>query len=319
MNKPAILIQRLYKSFGKLKALDGINLSIDKGSIVAVLGPNGAGKTTAVRCLTTLLLPDSGHIEVAGYDVVKYPDEVRKCIGLTGQFTAVDDRLTAIENLEMFGSLYHLSSSMVKERATELLKQFDLIDAAKRLVKTYSGGMRRRLDLAASLISKPSILFLDEPTTGLDPRARINVWDAIKSLVNNGTTVFLTTQYLEEADILSDRIVVIDHGQIIADGTSVQLKNQIGGDRLEITISEVSDGETAARILRNYSGGDVLIVESKHITAPLSKEKHHLTQVIQDLESSGISIEEISLRHPTLDDVFLSLTGYQAKTEINKQ
>lgn len=320
-NKPAILIEDVHKNYGKVKALDGLNLTIDEGSIVAVLGPNGAGKTTAVRCLATLLLPDSGRIEVAGYDVVRYPDKVRACIGLTGQFAAVDDRLTGLENLEMFGHLYHLPDKVVKQRAKDLLDQFDLTEASSRFVKTYSGGMRRRLDLAASLISHPAILFLDEPTTGLDPRARLAVWEAIRSLVIEGATIFLTTQYLEEADQLADHIAVIDQGHVIIEGTSDELKEKIGGERLEITIAAGCDIKSAMKILSNYVMMDSIQIdaEGRHITTPFSKESHQLTMVIRDLEASNIFIEEFSLRRPTLDDVFLSFTGHLAKTDPDNQ
>jgi ABC-2 type transport system ATP-binding protein len=316
-NKIAVLVEKLSKNYGKFKALDGLNLSIERGSILAVLGPNGAGKTTTVRCLTTLLLPDSGRVEIAGYDVIKYPDKVRACIGLTGQFAAVDDRLTGLENLEMFGQLYHLPRKLVKQRSTDLLKQFDLIEESRRLVKTYSGGMRRRLDLAASFISHPAILFLDEPTTGLDPRARLAVWEVIRGLVTNGTTVFLTTQYLEEADQLADHIAVIDQGHVIVEGTSNQLKKQIGGERLEITIADGCNKEIAIKILSKYAVGQTTLIDSKdrHIITPLSKENNNLTVIIRDLEASNIIIEEIGLRRPTLDDVFLSFTGHYSKAE----
>lgn len=312
-----ILVENLCKYFGKFKALDKLNLRVIEGSIVAVLGPNGAGKTTLVRCLTTLLLPDTGHIEVAGYDVIKYPDKVRASIGLTGQYAAVDDRLTGVENLEMFGHLYHLPRKEVKIKAKELLEQLDLIDAAKKLVKTYSGGMRRRLDLAVSLIKKPQILFLDEPTTGLDPRARLAVWGLVRELVARGTTVFLTTQYLEEADHLADHIAVMDHGRVIAEGTSDQLKKQVGGERLEISIVGSSDKKAAYDILSQYSVGKKIQIDEQgcHFTLPLSKEEQKLTSIIRDFEAANIIIDDINLRRPTLDEVFLSFTGHDEKLE----
>jgi ABC-2 type transport system ATP-binding protein len=307
---PAILIENLYKSYGKVQALDGLDLTVQEGSVLAVLGPNGAGKTTTVRCLTTLTKPDSGRVEVAGYDVVRQPAAVRVRIGLTGQFAAVDERLTGFENLEMFGQLYHLSGKMARQRAKELLERFDLLDAADRYVKTYSGGMRRRLDLAASLIANPPILFLDEPTTGLDPRARLVVWDVVRELVANGKTVFLTTQYLEEADQLAHQIAVVDLGRVIANGTSDELKEQIGGERLEITVAPGSDLQTALQTLRPHAAGEVLVdAEHRHLTAPLIQGGQKLTAIVRAFEAAGIVLDEFALRRPTLDDVFLSLTG----------
>jgi ABC-2 type transport system ATP-binding protein len=311
---PAILVEGLHKYYGKVHALDGLDLTAEQGSVLAVLGPNGAGKTTAVRILTTLSRPDSGRAQVAGYDVVQHPADVRARIGLTGQFAAVEERLTGFENLEMFGQLYHLSRKTARQRAKELLEHFDLTDAAARAVKTYSGGMRRRLDLAASLIAKPPILFLDEPTTGLDPRARLSIWEVIRNLVADGTTVFLTTQYLEEADQLAHLIAVVDHGRVIAQGTGDQLKEQIGGERLELTVSPGSDLQVALQTLRPYTvGGEVQIDdEHRHLTAPLIQGGQKLAAIVRDLETAQVVLEEFALRRPTLDDVFLSLTGRAA-------
>jgi ABC-2 type transport system ATP-binding protein len=313
-NTPAILIEKLYKSYGKVQALDGLDLTAQEGSVLAVLGPNGAGKTTAVRCLTTLTKPDSGHVEVAGYDVVRQAGAVRACIGLTGQFAAVDERLTGFENLEMFGQLYHLSAKTARKRAGELLERFDLLEAAGRFVKTYSGGMRRRLDLAASLIANPPILFLDEPTTGLDPRARLAVWEIIRDLIADGKTVFLTTQYLDEADLLAHQIAVVDLGRVIAKGTSDELKEQFGGERLEVSVAPESDLQLALQTLQPYAvAGEVqLDDEHRHLTAPLLQGGQKLAAIIRDFEAAQVVLEEFALRRPTLDDVFLSLTGRAA-------
>jgi len=311
---PAIFVEGLRKCYGKVHALDGLDLTAQQGSVLAVLGPNGAGKTTAVRILTTLSRPDGGRAQVAGYDVVRQAAEVRACIGLTGQFAAVDERLTGFENLEMFGQLYHLSAKMARQRAGELLERFDLLEAAGRFVKTYSGGMRRRLDLAASLIANPPILFLDEPTTGLDPRARLVVWQIVRDLVAEGKTVFLTTQYLDEADLLAHQIAVIDQGRVIAQGTGDQLKEQIGGERLELTISPQSDLQAALQTLRPYAVGGAVQVDGEHrqLTAPLLQGGRQLAAIIRDLETAQVVLEEFALRRPTLDDVFLSLTGRAA-------
>jgi ABC-2 type transport system ATP-binding protein len=311
IDKPAIFVEKLSKSYGNIHALDGLDLEVAEGSILAVLGPNGAGKTTTVRCLTTLTKPDSGRADVAGYDVVRQPAEVRACIGLTGQFAAVDERLTGFENLEMFGRLYHLSGKTARKRAGELLERFDLVEAAGRFVKTYSGGMRRRLDLAASLIANPPILFLDEPTTGLDPRARLAVWDVIRGLVADGKTVFLTTQYLDEADLLAHQIAVIDQGRVIAHGTSDKLKEQFGGERLEASVAPGSDLQAALQVLRPYAvAGEVqLDAEHSHLTSPLLQGGQKLAAILRDFEAAQVILEEFALRRPTLDDVFLSLTG----------
>lgn len=301
----------LVKKYGEVVALDGLDLSVPEGTVYGLLGPNGAGKTTAVRILTTLLKPDSGSATVAGFDVLKKPDAVRRVIGLTGQYAAVDEYLTGRENLRMFGDLYHLPSSYVKQRGQELLERFDLADAADRSLRTYSGGMRRRLDLAASLIAKPRILFLDEPTTGLDPRSRIGLWQVITDLVADGTTVLLTTQYLEEADQLAEQIVVIDHGKVIAQGTSDSLKDRVGGDRLEVIVTDASALPGAAEILGRLASGEVTVDHDEHrVVAPVTGGSMVLVDAIRELDAGGVAIADVVLRRPTLDDVFLSLTGH---------
>ncbi len=298
-NTPAILAEGLHKYYGKIHALDGLDLEASEGSILAVLGPNGAGKTTAVRILTTLLKPDSGRAEVAGLDVVKHAAAVRKRIGLAGQNAAVDETLTGYENLKMFGQLYHLPGAEAKRRASALLAGFDLVEAASRLVKTYSGGMRKRLDLAASLIVSPPILFLDEPTTGLDPRARLAMWEVISSLVAEGTTVFLTTQYLDEADHLAHQIAVIDHGRVIARGTADELKTQIGGERLELTVAPGSDLQAALEALRPHSSGEMQIDrERRHLIVPVTRGAQHLSAIVLDLASAGIALDDLAGTFP---------------------
>jgi ABC-2 type transport system ATP-binding protein len=310
----AVHAEGLVKHFGEVVALDGIDLTVPRGQVVGLLGPNGAGKTTTVRILSTLLQPTAGHASVAGFDVVKHPDDVRRAIGLTGQYAAVDEYLTGRENLRMFGDLYHLSPRYVKERSAELLEWFDLTDAADRPAKTYSGGMRRRLDLAASLVAQPSILFLDEPTTGLDPRSRLGLWDVITNLVAQGTTVLLTTQYLEEADQLAQDIVVIDHGRVIAHGTSEQLKDQIGGDRVEISVVDPASVGRAVEAIRTVSTGEP-IVDELHVSAPVSGGSTVLVDAIRALDAQSVEVSDLVLRRPTLDDVFLSLTGHMAEEE----
>jgi ABC-2 type transport system ATP-binding protein len=314
----AISAEALVKHYGPVKALDGLDLVVPAGVVYGLLGPNGAGKTTAVRILTTLLKADSGRATVAGHDVRTAPDAVRKSIGLTGQFAAVDEYLTGRENLDMVGRLYHLDPSFVKAKSEELLVRFDLVDAADRPSKTYSGGMRRRLDLAASLIAVPQILFLDEPTTGLDPRSRIQMWEVIENLVADGTTVLLTTQYLEEADQLASEIVVIDHGQVIAKGTSDQLKTQVGGDRLEIVVADIRQSLLAAAALKRLATGEVTI-DGATVRAPVTGGSLILADAVRDLDSAGVTLADIALRRPTLDDVFLALTGHAAETDTTTE
>ncbi|HEV2114352.1 MAG TPA: ATP-binding cassette domain-containing protein [Terriglobales bacterium] len=314
-NRPAILAEGLHKYYGKTRALAGLDLVAEEGSVLALLGPNGAGKTTAVRILTTLLRPDAGRAEVAGLDVVKDADALRSRIGLAGQYAAVDENLTGYENLEMFGRLYHLSGSVARRRANDLLERFDLVDAARRTVKTYSGGMRRRLDLAGSLIISPQVLFLDEPTTGLDPRGRLAMWEVISTLAASGTTVLLTTQYLEEADHLADQIAVVDLGRVIARGTADELKAQIGGERLELTVARGGDLNGAAQALRPYSAGEIQVnADARQLVVPVSQGTQLLADVVRDLDAVHIPLDTLALRRPTLDDVFLTLTGRAATT-----
>ena len=312
-NKPAILAEKLHKYYGKTHALAGLDLVVEQGSILAVLGPNGAGKTTAVRILTTLLRPDAGRAEVIGLDVVKNADTLRARIGLAGQYAAVDENLTGYENLEMFGRLYHLSGTVARQRANDLLERFDLVDAARRLVKTYSGGMRRRLDLAASLIMTPPVLFLDEPTTGLDPRGRLAMWEVISTLVADGTTVLLTTQYLEEADQLAHQIAVIDQGRVIAKGTADELKAQVGGERIEFTVAHGGDLDAAVQAMGPYSVSELQVnVDHRHVVVPVTHGAQLLAKVVRDLDAAQIPLDDLALRRPTLDDVFLTLTGHTA-------
>ncbi|MYV54948.1 ATP-binding cassette domain-containing protein [Streptomyces sp. SID3212] len=310
----AIYAEGLVKTFGDVRALDGVDLDVPEGTVLGLLGPNGAGKTTAVRVLTTLLQPDSGRAEVAGIDVVKYPNEVRRSIGLSGQFAAVDEYLTGRENLRMVGQLYQMRSKAAKVRADELLERFNLTDAADRTTKTYSGGMRRRLDLAAALVVSPPVMFMDEPTTGLDPRNRQQLWGIIQELVAGGTTLLLTTQYLEEADHLAHDICVIDHGQVIARGTADQLKAQTGGERVEVVVHEQDQiGPTRTVLAAFGKGGEELVAVAEHtrkLTVPVTGGAKLLAEVIRELDSRGVEIDDIGLRRPTLDDVFISLTGH---------
>ena len=308
----AISARGLVKHYGDVRALDGVDLEVEQGTVVGLLGPNGAGKTTTVKILATLLKPDAGVATVHGFDVVKSADDVRAQIGLTGQYAAVDEYLTGRENLTLFGKLFHLDKRYVKERAAELLERFDLSDAADRPIKTYSGGMRRRLDLAASLISHPKVLFLDEPTTGLDPRSRLGMWDVIQQLVREGTTVLLTTQYLEEADQLASKIVVIDHGKVIAEGTADVLKSQIGGDRIELQVPHDADLDAARNALASAVSAEI-VIDGRRLMAPVSNGSNSLIAVVRAFDAAGIHLDDIGLRRPTLDDVFLSLTGHAAE------
>ena len=304
-----VKIYRTRKS--EVRALDGVDLTVEEGTVLGLLGPNGAGKTTAVRILATLLRPDGGRATVAGFDVVRQAQQLRHVIGLSGQYAAVDENLTARENLWLFGRLYQLASTEARSRATDLLAGFELEDAADRPVKTFSGGMRRRLDLASALIGRPRLLFLDEPTTGLDPRSRLGMWDVIRSLVREGTTLLLTTQYLEEADELADRIAVVDHGRIIARGTADELKSQVGGERIEVVVHRREDIARAGEILvRDGAGAFTLDEHTRKLTVPATGGSATLVQVVRDLDEAGIGIDDIALRRPTLDDVFLALTGH---------
>ena len=307
----AIEANNLVKHYGQVKALDGLSLKVEQGSVFGLLGPNGAGKTTTVRVLTTLLTPDSGSAFVSGVDVINDPVHAREIMGLSGQNATVDENLTGVENLIMLGRLFRLPRKEANEKAFELLERFNLTDASKRIVKTYSGGMRRRLDLAASLIANPNILFLDEPTTGLDPRSRIMMWDVIKGLVSSGTTVLLTTQYLEEADQLADKIAVIDKGKVIAQGTADELKTQVGGERIDVVVDETK-AQLAADALKNIASGPV-VVEGEHVQAPVTGGGVKVVDAVRALDAASIAIKEIQLRRPTLDDVFLTLTGHHAE------
>jgi ABC-2 type transport system ATP-binding protein len=307
----------LHKSYGDVQALRGVDLRVDTGSVFGLLGPNGAGKTTAVRILTTLLDPDEGSARVAGFDVVRDAARVRQHIGLAGQYAAVDENLTGFENLEMVGRLYHLGRGHSRERARELLVSFDLSEAGDRLVRTYSGGMRRRLDLAAALVAKPPVLFLDEPTTGLDIRSRIGLWDAIEALVSEGTTVLLTTQYLDEADRLADRIAVIDQGIVIAEGTPDELKNQVGGERLEIHLCDTERGEEAVTALSSIAS-DRPFLENGTVRVPVTERRGTIADAVRRLDTAGIAIDDIAVTTPTLDDVFLTLTGRAVEQEAEE-
>jgi ABC-2 type transport system ATP-binding protein len=312
----AVRAEGLVKKYGSVIALNGLSLHVEAGTVLGLLGPNGAGKTTAVRVLTTLLDADEGMAEVVGFDVRRSPTEVRKRIGLSGQYAAVDEYLTGRENLELVGRLYHLGKSASRLRAGELLERFDLVDAADRIAKTYSGGMRRRLDLAASLVASPPVMFLDEPTTGLDPRSRMGMWEVIASLVRDGTTVLLTTQYLEEADRLADTIAVVDHGRVIASGTADELKSQVGGDRLDLVVTSRSSLDTAIAVLTGICGvAPTVDAHSRRLLGPVAGGAVTLIDAIRQLDEAGVGIDDLALRRPSLDDVFLSLTGHASEEE----
>ncbi len=320
----AIIAEGLVKRYGsrknEVRALDGLDLAVEEGIVLGLLGPNGAGKTTTVRILATLLRPDAGHATVAGFDVVRDAQKLRSVIGLSGQYAAVDENLTGRENLVMFGRLYRLSGEAARKRAEELLEQFSLTDAANRPVKTYSGGMRRRLDLASALISRPRLLFLDEPTTGLDPRSRLAMWDIIRALVHQGTTLLLTTQYLEEADELADSIAVVDHGRIIARGTAQQLKSQVGGERIEIVVRHAADLPAVKTAIGSWSNGALAIDDvARRITIPSDRGVQDLLELGQAVAQTGVELDDFGLRRPTLDDVFLTLTGQPLVSETTDE
>jgi len=315
---PIIEAHGLVKRYKEIVALDGLDLAVEPGTILSVLGPNGAGKTTAVSILTTLIKADEGTATVAGFDVREHPDEVKKNIGLSGQYAAVDEQLTGFENLRMVGRLYRMGKPAAVRRSRELLEQFDLTDAADRPVKGYSGGMRRRLDLAGALIAEPPILFLDEPTTGLDPRSRADLWIAIKGLVAGGTTLLLTTQYMEEAEHLADDIMVIDHGREIAHGTADELKNMLGGERVVVTVADPDHIARATEVLAQFAVGEQHVDDhTRELTVPISGGAPVLTAALRALDTAGIAVTDVGLRRPTLDDVFLTLTGHRTEeTEI---
>jgi ABC-2 type transport system ATP-binding protein len=309
---PAIEVRGLVKRFGDVRALDGVDLSARQGQVLGLLGPNGAGKTTLVRVLATLLKPDAGTARVLGLDVQREAAELRERIGLAGQYAAVDENLTGLENLTMVGRLYGAGRGSAKARGRELLERFDLVEAAGRPTKAYSGGMRRRLDLAAALVARPPVLFLDEPTTGLDPRSRLSLWAVIEGLVAEGTTVLLTTQYLDEADRLADAIAVIDHGRLIAEGTSDQLKDRLGGERLEIRLEDPADLDVAVRVLASMSD-EPPATEASLVKVGVRERRGAIVEAVRRLSEAGVGVDDLTLRRPTLDDVFLALTGHAAE------
>ncbi len=309
----AVRAEGLVKAFKSTRAVDGVSLDVPRGAIYGLLGPNGAGKTTTVRLLTTLLKPDSGHATIDGIDVARHPGAVRARIGLTGQYAAVEERLTARENLDLIGRLYHLPRNDIRRRGDELLERFELTEAARRVVKGYSGGMRRRLDIAMSLIARPSVLFLDEPTTGLDPRSRLAMWELIEELENDGTTVLLTTQYLDEADRLAEQIVVIDAGRVIAQGTADELKDQIGGDQLSVSISTADNRDQAIAALEPLTVGVIDVdATGTRLRASIRSGDRTVPRAIRALDDAGVDVLDVEVRRPTLDDVFLRLTGKHA-------
>jgi ABC-2 type transport system ATP-binding protein len=317
-SEPAISVNGLKKSFGAVRALDGVDLEVPPGSVLGLLGPNGAGKTTAVRVLTTLLRPDAGTVLVTGLDVVRDAVELRGRIGLAGQYAAVDENLTGLENLVMVGRLYGERRAKARQRGEELLERFDLVDAAKRPAKTYSGGMRRRLDLAAALVARPPVLFLDEPTTGLDPRSRLEVWATIEGLVAEGTTVLLTTQYLDEADRLADLIAVIDRGRVIAEGTPDELKDRVGGERLEVHLADSTAVAAALRALAPMSD-ESPSADEETVRLTVRQRTGTIVEAVRRLDEVGVAVDDLGLRRPTLDDVFLTLTGHAAEATDDEE
>jgi ABC-2 type transport system ATP-binding protein len=316
--EPAIQASGLRKSYGSVEALRGVDLRAEQGTVLGLLGPNGAGKTTAVRILTTLLPPDAGSARVAGLDVVGDASALRSRIGLAGQYAAVDENLSGRENLEMVGRLYHLGGSQSRTRADALLERFDLVESGRRLVRTYSGGMRRRLDLAAALVARPPVIFLDEPTTGLDPRSRLGLWETIEGRVAEGTTVLLTTQYLDEADRLADQIAVIDHGLVIAEGTSDELKDRVGGERLEVTLEDAGAAEAGIRALAPMAD-EAPAAEDGTLRVAVSNRRGAIAEAVRRLDEAGVGIADVAVRRPTLDDVFIALTGRTAQEEAQEQ
>lgn len=315
MQQPAIVVEGLAKSFGETRALDGIDFEVTEGTVLGLLGPNGAGKTTAIRILATLIPPDGGRASVGGYDVVRQPGEVRRLIGLTGQYAAVDELISGRENLYLIGRLIGLGKREARQRSDELLEFFGLIEAATKIVKTYSGGMRRRLDLAASLVGRPRFLYLDEPTTGLDPHSRRQVWDEVQELAGQGTTVLLTTQYLDEADHLADEIVVIDRGRVIAAGTADELKQKVGGQVIEVRPADEKDLDGAGRVLEKLARTEATIDRDERLVSVQVADPSLLSSAVRRLDRAGIPVIDLALRRPSLDDVFLALTGRHAESE----